>query len=362
MAAESPKLRERQNTGISAVNMDTGPKLRTRRSVLASVEVAVPARLHLGFLDLDGGLGRRFGSIGLALDGIETRLVAEPAAAITADGPSSERACEFARKLTAGLGIAGGAHVTLLDAIPEHAGLGSGTQLGLAVGTAVARIYGADPGARAIAMMLGRGARSGIGIGAFEQGGVLVDGGRRLDADAEPAPIVSRMEFPEGWRILLIFDDRATGIHGEAETTAFRTLPGFSPDTAARLCRIVLMSVLPALAERDLAAFGAGVAAIQEAVGDHFAPIQGGRYASALVAECLAWLKSEGIVGLGQTSWGPTGFAFAGAEAAERLLAAARRKWAGDDRLRFMICRGRNEGGRVAPGFPAAAASDARRR
>ncbi len=25
-----------------------------------------PARLHLGFLDLNGGLGRRFGSLGLA--------------------------------------------------------------------------------------------------------------------------------------------------------------------------------------------------------------------------------------------------------------------------------------------------------
>ena len=38
------------------------------------VTVAVAARLHLGFLDLNGGLGRRFGSLGLALDAPETVL------------------------------------------------------------------------------------------------------------------------------------------------------------------------------------------------------------------------------------------------------------------------------------------------
>ena len=31
------------------------------------VEVFAPARLHLGFLDLQGGLGRSYGSIGLAI-------------------------------------------------------------------------------------------------------------------------------------------------------------------------------------------------------------------------------------------------------------------------------------------------------
>ncbi len=344
--------------------MNSGSQDRSsRRATVSSVEVTVPARLHLGFLDLEGGLGRRFGSIGLAVDGIETRIKAEPSAAITATGPSAERAAAYGREIVAAVGIPGGAKLTVIEAIPEHAGLGSGTQLGLAVGTAIARLYGFDVGARAIATMLGRGARSGIGIGAFEQGGMLVDGGRRTDADGEPAPIVSRMEFPTPWRVFLIFDEQAQGLHGAAETDAFRTLPPFAPETAAHLCRLVLMSALPALAEADLARFSAAIAEIQDTIGDHFAPVQGGRYASPQVAEVLAWLKAQGIVGLGQSSWGPTGFAFLGdAGAAEAVLGQARRKWAGDDRLRFMICRGRNEGGRVVAGYPAAAASDRRRR
>src|ERR1700680_1975654 len=46
----------------------------------ASVTVTAAARLHLGFLDLNGGLGRRFGSIGLAIDAPRTRLTISSAA------------------------------------------------------------------------------------------------------------------------------------------------------------------------------------------------------------------------------------------------------------------------------------------
>ncbi|TAL78081.1 MAG: GHMP kinase, partial [Beijerinckiaceae bacterium] len=40
----------------------------------SSVRVETSARLHLGFLDLNGGAGRKFGSLGLALDGPVTEL------------------------------------------------------------------------------------------------------------------------------------------------------------------------------------------------------------------------------------------------------------------------------------------------
>ncbi len=327
----------------------------------------MPARLHLGFLDLEGGLGRRFGSIGLALDDIETRITAVPAEIVTASGPSAARADGFARQMLAILGLADGAGLTISQAIPEHAGLGSGTQMALAVGTAIARIYHAaarhaDCGPRAIAKMLGRGARSGIGIGAFEQGGLLVDGGR-LGGNGDPAPIISRVEFPSPWRVLLVFDAQAEGLHGEAEAAAFRDLPDFAPELSAHLCRLVLMALLPAAAEGDLDRFAAAVAEIQNAVGDFFAPFQGGRYASPAVAGVLDWLRAEGIKGVGQSSWGPTGFAFVeNASGAAALLQSARCKWADDDRLRFMICRGRNQGGTVDMGFPMAAAGDSRRR
>ena len=47
------------------------------------VVISAAARLHLGFLDLHGGLGRRFGSIGIAIDGPVTRLSLARAARAT---------------------------------------------------------------------------------------------------------------------------------------------------------------------------------------------------------------------------------------------------------------------------------------
>ena len=64
----------------------------------ASVTVTVPARLHLGFLDLNGGLGRRFGSMGLAISGPRTRLTIDSARAhTTSSGPDSERVERYLR-------------------------------------------------------------------------------------------------------------------------------------------------------------------------------------------------------------------------------------------------------------------------
>ena len=96
---------------------------------------------------------------------------------------------------------------------------------------------------------------------------------------------------------------------------------------AADICRLVLMGVLPSVAEGDIASFGTAITQIQRSLGDYFALAQGGhRFASPDVAAILDCLESEGAHGIGQSSWGPTGFAFAeNANSAERLAEAARR-------------------------------------
>ena len=311
------------------------------------VTVTVPARLHLGFLDLDGGLGRRFGGLGLTLDAPCTRLRLWRGGPPAADGPDAARARAFLDRLARHFHIDAKVRLTVDEAIPEHVGLGSGTQLALAAGVALCRLYDIDAGAREVAAALGRGTRSGIGIGAFEQGGVLLDGGR--GDGVEPPPIVSRFPFPEPWRVLLIADARRRGRHGDDEAEAFHRLPPFGKERAGHLCRLMLMAALPALAEEDLDGFGAAVAELQRVVGDYFAPFQGGRFSSPLMAEVLAWLDSEGVAGVGQSSWGPTGFALVGSEDdAQELSHAARRRWAAETRLTFAVRRGRNRGGEVA--------------
>ncbi|HEY0837409.1 MAG TPA: beta-ribofuranosylaminobenzene 5'-phosphate synthase family protein [Azospirillum sp.] len=312
---------------------------------LGEVRVTAPARLHLGFLDMDGGLGRRYGSLGLTLDGMATAVRARPADGLRAAGPSAERALGVARALCDRFGWPACAELTVESAIPEHIGLGSGTQLGLAVGTALGHLYGRPLPVRDLAAELERGARSGIGIGAFENGGVILDGGR--GPGEAPPPIVARLPFPEPWRVLLILHRDGQGLHGGAEAQAFKALPPFPPERAGYLCRLMVMAALPALAEGDADGFGRAIGDLQRIVGDHFAPVQGGRFTSPEVANALAWLEAEGISGLGQTSWGPTGFAIVGdAARADALLAEAERRWEGSA-LSFRLCRGRNDGAAV---------------
>lgn len=308
------------------------------------VRVLAPGRLHLGFMDLNGGLGRRFGSLGLALDGVSTRVSGRRAVSIQAEGCGAERARDCAQRLFRALGLDGGVQLCVEASVPRHAGLGSGTQLALAVGSVIDRLYGLGLGTRRLGSILERGARSGIGLGAFDTGGFLVDGGRGTGEQGLP-PLTVRLPFPARWRVLLIYDSRLQGLHGGAEREAFGVLPLFPAHESAHLCRVVLMQILPALSTEDLDQFGRGVGLLQRVVGDHFAGAQGGRYASPGVAQVLSWLEGEGLYGVGQSSWGPTGFAVVGSEARARaLLGEARQRFADHRDLSFQVVRGRNCG------------------
>jgi len=189
---------------------------------------------------------------------------------------------------------------------------------------------------------IGRGGRSGIGLGLFEHGGFVVDGGRG-ERDLPPT-LISHLKFPAQWRLVLVFDPAYQGLHGEAEKQAFANLPTFPEASAGHLCRLALMQVMPSLAEGDIAGFGAAISEIQEVVGDHFAPAQGGRFASPRVARALDWLSGNGAAGVGQSSWGPTGFALADSDARARALAQFARIEFAADGLEFMVCAGRNRG------------------
>src|SRR5262245_29255478 len=63
------------------------------------VAVTVPARLHVGFVDLNGGLGRRFGSLGIVLDTPSTSLSLTRSNLLSAEGPGAARAREHLVKL-----------------------------------------------------------------------------------------------------------------------------------------------------------------------------------------------------------------------------------------------------------------------
>lgn len=298
----------------------------------------------MGFIDLSGSLGRHFGSIGIALNEINTRLTLSQAGRRRITGPSAQRADRCLTQLCDALNVSDRLDITIETAIPEHVGLGSGTQMALAIGSALNACYGLGLTVRDIASVMDRGLRSGIGIGVFEHGGLVVDGGRG-EKTITP-PVLVHLDVPSDWRFILVFDRRGQGLHGKQEIAAFEALPPFPRNEAEHLCYLIMMQGLPAVAENDLKQFGHVISQLQQAVGRHFAPAQGGIYASKEVAKAMAWLTQQSAVAVGQTSWGPTGFcAVEGADLAEAIAQQAKTQFADLVNLDFAVVSANNPKG-----------------
>jgi beta-RFAP synthase len=282
------------------------------------VRVEAPARLHLGMLPVAGDGARRFGGLGVSVSRPAVVLEAERSDGLSAEGADAERALAFARRCRDALGLAGGAHVRVVEAIPQHVGLGSGTKLALAVAQALAALEGRDVDAPGLANSAGRAARSAVGMWTFALGGLVVEGGHPPGVE-RPAPLLAHHAMPEEWRAVLVVPAAAPGLSGGAEEEAFGQLVP-APDRSAVIAQLVLTSLLPALVERELDEFGAALTRVQQLVGDSFAAAQGGRFhphAGPLVEALLRF----GAAGAGQSSWGPTVYGVVGSAGAGRELA-----------------------------------------
>jgi beta-RFAP synthase len=289
-----------------------------------AVFVETAARLHFGVLDLRGALGRRFGGIGAAVPAPTLLLSASPADTLSVTGEDADRAEGFARQILAHHRVERGAVLHVERALPPHAGLGSGTQLGLAVARALAEIYGLPTDAPGLACATGRGQRSAIGTWTFEGGGLVLEGGR-YPGSGRVAPLLARLPFPPSWRCVIAVPDSVSRMTGAAEAQAFAELPPAPEREVERVAHLVLMALLPALADADLAGFGAALTEIQSITGRWFAPAQGGTFTPGPTEEMVRRMIEWGAAGVGQSSWGPTVYGIVdGLEAGVRLAGRVR--------------------------------------
>jgi beta-RFAP synthase len=284
------------------------------------VEIQTASRLHFGLLGWGPGTSRQFGGVGLMVKHPGIGLTLERAETDSCRGVHSERALRVARDVVRRVGgplVSQHFSVTVLHAPSEHVGLGTGTQLSLAVAKAVMCLIGRDDvHASELAGLCGRGLRSGIGIHGFDRGGLIVDGGH--GASSAVPPLLAHRAMPLEWSILLAIPELPAGRHGSAELDAFRGAPTLADAQLDRMCRLVLLGILPAAAEADLPAFGEALTELQSLVGLMFAPAQGGGAFAHPMLEALAHkLRSAGFQGVGQSSWGPTLYAFTDRPAAE---------------------------------------------
>jgi len=260
---------------------------------------------------------RQFGGVGLMIDKPGIELTVEEAPAWSAEGPLAERALQFAHTYCAAIGAKRSFKIRIEHAPPEHAGLGTGTQLGLAVAAGLARLTGQWVNVLSVidlAQKIGRGRRSAIGIHGFERGGFLIEAGKTPQDDV--SPLIFGLEFPSRWGILLILPRGLQGAHGRSEIEAFAELSRREPDDRATeaLCRIVLLGMLPALAQFDLGAFGEALFDFNRRSGAMFKSAQGGIYSHPRVEQIVKTLREFGVKGVGQSSWGPAIFAIISSE------------------------------------------------
>ncbi|ERG95382.1 beta-ribofuranosylaminobenzene 5'-phosphate synthase family protein [Haloquadratum walsbyi] len=321
------------------------------------VRVTTGGRIHFGFLNLSLAQDRLYGGIGLSVREPTTTVVAEPIDD-SGDAPtivcSHSTAHEHATRAVDILNL-DSVSVNVESALPRHAGLGSGTQLALTTLTAVANAYDQPPQPRENAPTLGRGGRSGIGVGTFETGGFIIDGGhstarftidRPSDGSWAVPPVITRQRIPDSWRFLLLIPDVDPGRSGTEEEASMRSvIKQASPDIADRIAGTVMRKLLPAIATENAEQFGTAVKTIGRLNGRWYTDEQGGVYrppAGELVASLN---ESSSCYGAGQSSWGPTVYGITDVEHAEAARDAGQHALdaAGVDG-NVRVVRGQNDG------------------
>lgn len=272
------------------------------------IQVVTPSRLHITLIDLNGALGRIDGGVGLTLDYPSIRINAKKDAQLSVSGTT-----EFAERIKSAASAVltqyniNGVAIDVVQEYPNHVGLGSGTQVALAVGTAISELYDLNLNPTTIAKLTGRGGTSGIGVAAYEFGGFLVDGGHKgktefLPSSASgkfgPGPIIARHDFPD-WAIVLAIPN-LRGASDKREIDVFQKQCPLPLNEVQELCHVILMEMLPAVVEHDIESFGRSIDRVQT-IGFKRRELE----LQPFCAHLVQFMRENGAIGAGMSSFGP---------------------------------------------------------
>lgn len=297
-------------------------KLKTEVTIMEHIVLNTPSRLHFGLIDMNGEIGRIDGGVGLALktphttieatksDKIQLECAAEPEI-IDRLLPAVKNLCDHFR--------IPGAYVNIRERPLPHVGLGSATQTFVGAAHAICKLNGIQATFSELAYLVGRGGTSGIGVAAIQSGGFIIDGGHPFRRDenskhgytpsstsagTKPPPVLSRHDFPD-WDILVMVP-LGEGASGLREITLFKVVCPVPLEQVQQMCHIIMMQMLPAVIEKDLEIFGQAMEDFQTFGFKVFEL----RAQTQLLRDCLQFLKDNGGIGVGMSSWGPAVYAF----------------------------------------------------
>ena len=285
--------------------------------------IRTPSRLHFTLVDMNGQLGRIDGGLGIALEQPGVAFDFRSHGHANVRGGDARLRKFVMRELIASselLDVDPALQIVIRETIPPHHGLGSGTQWRLSLLAALNHCFELNLSQSKLTEISTRGGTSGIGIGAFQWGGLLLDGGHSVDRDKDffapsrfardvrQPPLLLRYEFPVHWGVVLFTPRDLGGLSGQRELEFMVANTPIPLNEVQAVSHVILMQLLPAILELDLPAFGSSVSALQETgwkrrhwERPELAPLQAVRRGFNEVA---------GIVGCGLSSTGSTVFGF----------------------------------------------------
>lgn len=278
------------------------------------VRIKTPSRIHMTLIDLNGSIGRIDGGVGFALKEPCIEIVCEKCDEISVEGGINKKRFEDVAKKFSEYG---GLRIKVLRDYESHVGLGSGTQISLAVAKAFDVLYGLGLNVRELAEITGRGGTSGIGVAVFESGGFILDGGHSVRekpyflpssaSKAKPPKVLARYDFPDWYVVVAI--PNLKGAYGRKEVSLFEQFCPIPLDDVRKLCHVILMKLLPAVVESDLDSFNDALRSIQYL---GFKKIEIDQYGN------LIWnIINHSDFAIGMSSMGPAVYAVTDTDAKE---------------------------------------------
>jgi len=269
-----------------------------------------PARIHLGFLELDQTLPRFFGSVGLTVSNFcfEVHISKSKNLSIVTEHKHLKKKTleiflKFKKKYNVNF-----CKINIKKIIPSHVGLGSGTQFSLTIGYLISKFNNLNVSIDEIALFLNRGNRSGIGLQSFKQGGFTIDIGKKKGTNNIPLKLMN-IKWPQDWKIILLFDLKGENIFGENEINKFKEVNKRYRSKFNYNYSTLFLKILPGIMEKDFKSFAEGIQLIQSNMSKIFYK-NSKKFSSENINYIFDYLRNKKITGFGQSSWGPTGFIF----------------------------------------------------
>ncbi|MCP4783414.1 MAG: hypothetical protein GY903_04730 [Fuerstiella sp.] len=276
-----------------------------------TVVVTTGARLHFGLLCGSPDSGWRYGGVGMMVDQPAWEIQVSWVPAIESDVIHAgdiirDRVQNVLSRFRHVVADLSAVECTVHRAAPFHSGLGAGTQFTLALGTALLVLTG-KPRPRDMAEFaatLDRSRRSAVGTYGFDHGGFVIDHG--IPGDSTTPRSFDRIRFPDSWRMVMLTPQTAEGLSGETEETFFDRQDYLADDVVSQIGQVIEPNIVESLRGEDFRQFRDALERYGHLAGEYYAAAQGGVFSNRQMENVVQELRSQGITGAVQSSWGPT--------------------------------------------------------